>query len=255
METINTNKGRVGNFTSSEIGVLMSNGKAKGTMGEPAYTYIDECNMERRLLRSITDEVDARPLTWGKFLEKRVFNLLGIIYKECSQESIKHPDFSCWWGSPDGEKFDEGKTVIDIKCPKTLKSFCNLVDCMRDENIVEALRKVKSGSKKIGDIYFWQLVSNAILTGAKYAELIVYMPYKNELDEIRAAAFNYDGAEQKSFLWIYGSSDEELPHLIEEGYYKNINTIRFEVLQEWKDELEERVSLASNELDEYFEKK
>ncbi len=64
---------RVGNFTSSEIVALVSKGKEKGSFGKPALTYIEECNMERRLLRSVTDDVSARPLSWGLLVENIAF--------------------------------------------------------------------------------------------------------------------------------------------------------------------------------------
>jgi len=74
MKTI-TDSIRIGNITSSEGAVaVMSNGKAKGSFGAPALTYIEECNFERRLGRSIETESNARPLTWGKFIEGRVLN-------------------------------------------------------------------------------------------------------------------------------------------------------------------------------------
>jgi len=54
---------RNGNFTSSEIFRLMKPGKAKGSYSVDVQTYIDECNRERRLRRSIEVQTDARPLT------------------------------------------------------------------------------------------------------------------------------------------------------------------------------------------------
>src|SRR3990172_2945044 len=110
---INNSEKRIGNFTSSEISALMSKSK-DGGFGKPALTYIEECNMERRLGRSLTDEVSARPLTWGKLVEVKAFELLGLDYKISSQETDLHPEISYWAGSSDGNKFDEGKTVFDI---------------------------------------------------------------------------------------------------------------------------------------------
>src|SRR5687768_14058682 len=128
-QTINQSKIRVGNFTSSEIVALTKNGKAKDSLGVPAYTYIEECNYERKLGRSIDTESNARPLSWGKLVEGRLFELLGIEYKLVSQESIQHPAIPYWAGSPDAQKFEsnnDSDTVVEIKCPITLKSFCQL---------------------------------------------------------------------------------------------------------------------------------
>lgn len=234
---ITENKARIGNFTSSEIFALTTKGKIEGSFGKPALTYIDECNMERRLGRSLNDESNARPLIWGKFLESRAFELLGLEYILSSDETIVHPEISFWSGSKDGEKLDEGKTVIDIKCPITLKSFCQIVDCKTIEEVRENHRD--------GEKYYWQLVSNAILTKSKYAELIVYLPYRSELNAIREMASNFDG-DQNKIAWIGFAEDNELPYLIDGGHYKNLNIIRFEVPESDKKFLTERVIKAGD---------
>lgn len=224
------NKPRIGNFTSSEIVALTKVGKDKVSFGAPALTYIEECNMERRLGRSLTDESNAKPLTWGKLLESRAFELLGLEYSLSSTETDVHPNIPYWAGSKDGMKFDEGKTVIDIKCPITLKSFCQLVQPLYDgltgNLAMEAIRE----NHKDGDMYYWQLVSNSILNNTKFAELIVYVPYLSELPEIKLLA---DG--NPNAYWIAMAGEDELPYLIDGGYYKNLNTIRFEVPQADKD--------------------
>lgn len=231
------NTARVGNFTSSEIAALTKLAKDGKSFGTPAMTYISECNMERRLGRSITDEVNAKPLVWGKLLEGLVFDLLGLEYILVSQETCVHNSIPYWSGSPDGVKdFD---TVIDIKCPLTLKSFCQLVDPLyQGLDGIHAMTAIRE-THKDGEKYYWQLVSNAILKNAPYAELIVYMPFYSELPAIRSAAEGNKGA-----YWIWGASDDELPNLVEGGYYKNLNVIRFEVPQEDKDYLTERVMAA-----------
>lgn len=222
------NKERIGNFTSSEIFKLTAEGKVKGTFGKPALTYIDEKNMERRLGRPVDCETNAKALTWGKFIEYRCFDLLGIDYKFCSQDTISHPEIDFWKGSPDAQKFDEGLTLIDIKSPITLTSFCQLVDPIYDGLTgIEAINKVRE-THKDGDKYYWQIVSNAILTGSKYGELIVYMPYQSEIEDIKIAVKNYDG-DNNSLMWIYYANENELPYLIDGGYYKNLNIIRFEI--------------------------
>lgn len=233
---------RIGAFTSSEIAKLMKNGKAKDSLGKPALTYIDEKNMERRLGRSLDNETNARPLTWGQLIERRVFELLGTEYQLKSQETIIHPEYSFWAGSPDANKFDEGRTVCDIKSPMTLKSFCQLVDPMVVDGLIgiEAMEKIRENHDK-GDDYYWQLVSNAVLTNSKYAELIVYVPYFSELQEIRRFASESDLENEHRYYWVNNAVDEELPYLQDNGFYKNINVIRFEVPEADKQALIGRV--------------
>jgi hypothetical protein len=229
---------RNGNFTSSGIAALMAQGKTKGSFGVPALTYIDEKNMERRLERSITAEIGAHSLLWGTLCEPRAFSILSTSYKLCSSETLSHPDIEFWKGSPDAEKFDEGKTVCDIKCPITLKSFCQFVDSFARGGIDEVRDTHKDGEK-----YYWQVVSNAVLTKAKYGEIIVYCPYESELQSIRLRA---EG--NPKYYWVWGSLDEELPYLRDGGFYKNINVLRFEIPVSDKIALHERVVEAGKML-------
>lgn len=244
-QTITQNTLRIGRFTSSAISALMSVSKDKSSFGKPALTYIAEKNMERRLGRSLSIESNARPLTWGKMVERRAFDILGTEYKLCSADTIPHKEHgTIWSGSPDLVKFDEGRTVVDIKCPITLKSFCQFADCT-------TIDQVREGHPD-GDDYYWQLVSNAILTNSKYAELIVYCPYQSELKEIREMASNYEG-DQNKVAWINWSGDDDLPYLPDGGYYKNLNVIRFEVPKNDKDLLTEKVLAAGKLLVEFKE--
>jgi len=250
MKTI-TDSIRIGNITSSEGAVaVMSNGKAKGSFGAPALTYIEECNFERRLGRSIETESNARPLTWGKFIEGRVFDLLGLEYQLVSQETIQHPEIKHWVGSPDAIKKDESgvKTVVDIKAPITPKSFCQLIAPLYYEVPLSgdlAMTAIR-GEHKEGNKYYWQLVSNAILTGAKYAELVVYVPYKSEIEEIQQQAAPSTDA-PTNVNWIYYANEDELPWIPDGGFYKNLNIIRFEVPVADKIELHNRM-VAAGEL-------
>jgi hypothetical protein len=203
--------------------------------------------MERRLQRCIDNETNARPVSWGKILEGFAFGQLGLEYQLCSQETIVHPEIPFWSGSPDGLKFDEGKTLIDLKNPMTLKSFCQLVDPIYDglEGIdaMDALRE----THKDGEKYYYQLVSNGILSGSKYAELIVCVPYHSQLEEIREYVRNYDG-NQNPIMWISYAEDNELPYIVDKGYYKNINIIRFAIPEIDKELLTQRVKAAGKML-------
>ncbi len=235
--TITTNKARIGNFTSGKIAALTARAKDGKSFGKPALNYIEEKNMERRLGRALDVESNAKPLSWGKLVEARVFELLGTEYQITSTETDVHPMYDFWAGSKDGIKHMEGgNAVFDIKCPLTMKSFCQFADCKTIEDVIER--------HPDGETYFWQLVSNAIINGLDKAELIVYCPYKSELPEIRDLASSYDGNQNK-MAWVYFAEDEDLPYLVDGGYYKNIVVIPFDVTEEHKTELTERVLAAS----------
>jgi hypothetical protein len=234
---------RNGNLTSSEIVAVTTLDRSGKNPGKPFFTYVEEKNMERRLGRCLDSESNARPLVWGRLLEPRAFEQLGLEYSLNSDETICHPEIGYWKGSPDGFKYGKRKTVIDIKCPITLKSFCQLVQPIYDGfNGMEAMNKIRE-THKDGEKYFWQLISNACITDSDFTELIVYAPYESELEEIKRSAEGVDGC-----MWIQFATENELPFLKDGGYYKNLNIIRFEVSQEDKDFLTERVKLAGSML-------
>lgn len=252
------NKLRIGNFTSSEIVALMSLGKrpmtaeelaarpksGKGSkttlvedvtvMGAAALTYIKDKKRERKLGRCLDTESNARPLTWGKLLEKRAFDLLGLEYKLTSTETDVHPEIPYWSGSKDGLRFGEKKAVIDFKAPITLRSFCDYVECADMAEI--------RANHSDGESHYWQLVSNACINGCDHAELIIYMPYYSEIQAIRDLAQQQSSEDVYKYYWIGSSHDDDVP-FIPDGCeaYKNLYVFPFEIPREDKELLKKRV--------------
>ena len=241
METIKENISRVGNFTSSQIWKLMSNGKTPGTLGKPALTYIQEKNFERKLQQLLDSETNSRPTTWGKLCEEFAFQQLGMDYRLQSQSTYTHPDYECWKGSADCIKFElHHQVVVDIKCPFTRKSFC----LFNEITTADELRN----NHPDGEAYFWQLVSNAIINNCTHAELIVFMPYKSQLESIRELCNHMPDEETYQYFWIANSLDEDLPYLIDDGYYKNMHIISFEISEDDKQALTDRVAMCCHML-------
>jgi hypothetical protein len=225
---MNTQK-RLGRFTSSEIYNLTKKDRSGKKFGQAALTYIEEKNYERKLGRRLTEQISARPLEWGKLVEQRAFEVLGLEYQLVSDTTIEHstmPDI--WAGSPDGVK---NGVVMDIKCPYTIKSFCQFYDINDKESLIN--------NHKSGEQYYWQLVSNAILTNVDRAELIIYCPYKSELDIIRGMA------KEQLIKWFDYAMDDELPYILDNGYYNHLKIINLEIPQEDKHYLTNCVIEAS----------
>jgi hypothetical protein len=206
--SIQLNKNRIGNISSSNIHKIMGSKK-------PKETYLTELSYERRLGRSLSNETTSKPTSWGHLLEGIVFNQLGREYSLVSDETIKHPDLDYWCGSPDGYTND---SVIDIKCPFTLKSFVELVD-IKDIDTFKYERPE----------YYWQLVSNSILTNKPFAELIVYCPYEKDLGVIRKMAQDVNAEDLYKYYWLANSTDEELPYILTDSDFKDLNIFKFEV--------------------------
>jgi len=241
---------RLGRITSSWIAALMSNGKKEGTFGAPFYTAVDECVMEAKLGLPLDAEVNSRPLSWGNCCEKHVLeapNILSTEYRPQSKGTLMHPTIQRWAGTPDALKFkgSEPFAVCDVKCPYTRKSFATFSEC-------KTIEEVRTNHKD-GEKYYWQLVSNAILTGVDVAELIVFAPYFSELQAIRDIADSWpDESETFRFKWIAFASYKELPYINEDGHYKHLHTIQFEVPQADKDALTARVLAAAELIEARF---
>lgn len=229
---------RNGNFSSSNVWKLTKEGKKTGTFGEKALTYIKEKKYERKLKRSINTDAQTRPTLWGTFLEGRVHSLLGLAYEHVNDVTLVHSKYNYWVGSPDFLK-RKTKVVCDSKCPQP-KAFCELI-----ENCSQGVEVFK----KEHEDYYWQLVSNAIITESEYIELIVYMPYESELEEIRAEAENFDGLDQYKYRFIAESSKHQLAYLPNDSDYKNLNVFRFPLIKEDAEFLEQKIILAYAELE------
>jgi hypothetical protein len=219
---------RTANFTSSSISKLTKLARNGEDFGAPALTYIEEKIMEAKLGRELQAEVDAQPTKWGTIMEPFAFDHIGLEYRLISKKRYHHPKLP-WSGMPD---VITEELIGDIKCPWTLKAFCKLVDAMGD---IEAL-------KKASPEYYWQLVSNAILCRKKKALLIVFAPYKEQLNDVRKhamAQLDVDGS------FINYKEDNELPYLLKGKFYKNINEYEFTVPKDDIDFLTKKVTEAS----------
>lgn len=206
------NQERVGRFSSSSIYKLTALDK-KGGFGKPALTYIQEKQWEMLLGRELVSDKDTRPTSWGLHNEQRVFDLLPLEYRLEIHKRYFHKDNAFWCGSPDivAEDF-----CGDIKCTWSLKSFCEGVDSFGN---IEKFKDVKPE-------WYWQIVSNCILTEKKHGEIVIYCPYKKELKEIKDDA---NQSAHPAYAFISFLDDEQLPYLHEGGFYKNLNQWRFEI--------------------------
>lgn len=227
------NKERIGNFTSSQIYKLMTNGKAAGSMGVPALTYIKEKQLEIRLGRSVDVEKYSPEMAWGKLMELRVFDMLPFGYELTSQKTDMHPTIKNWSGSKDVIKPVE--KIGDIKCYYP-KNFALFSDVLMQQDI--ALFREEFPQE------YWQLVSNAIINEVSRVESILYCPYLSELEEIREMAENYDGDDVWQYRFIAESPSSRLPYIPDGGYYKNLITFEFEVPKEDIKALTGRVMMA-----------
>ena len=251
-------KRRDSNFSSSAIYKLASKGRGALTIenvGSSFHTYVKEKKRERKLKRSISNSVNTRPIIWGKVFELYIFaKKLDTSFSDMNGVGrLTHTEYDQWTGIPD--TFRKIALVVgDIKSPSSLTKFCDLV-----EHTLEGLESFKANHAD----YYWQLVSSAILTGVDKAELLFYIPYLSELKDIKEFVLNIQEEDLPLDLelfqieWIaheitgyieFGKKPLQIPYLPNESEYKNFNTFIFDVPQEDKDFLTERVKMAIEQL-------
>ena len=222
MSSIRESEVRLSRITSSECSRVLS----KKTQD----TYIEQIQNQKKLKRSLQKEANAKPLLWGHLCEsylksKPEFN---IKYPNVDEVTIIHPEINHWCGTPDSLLED---TVVDIKAPWTLQSFVDLLKII-DKKDIEFF-------KKENPKYYWQLVSNSIITNKKFAELIVYCPYYEELSDL--ILHINDRVELMNCRVFTFLEFDELPYIYKDSEFKDLNIFKFEVPNEDKQLLTETI--------------
>lgn len=230
---------RIGNFSSSNNYKLCASLKS-GEPSEAFYTYVKEKMFERKLGRSLEMGAHSNSMTWGSFLEPRVFENLPRTYEMIHKETLIHPEYNFLVGTPD---FRVPKIKIsELKCFEP-KNFASYVSAL----LTEDTEKIKKEHPK----EYWQMVSNSCIENVPFAEAIVYMPYEKEMAEIIELANDPLYYEPLGFLpwqvrFIQEKSNNELAVLPNNSKFKNLNIFEFEVPKEDKDFLEKRAIMADN---------
>lgn len=229
---------RTGKFTSSNISKLMSKGRGPFSLentGKPFDTYIQEKVWEAKLGRELDTEITARSTSWGNLMELFFFEKhLDLRWSEVHKKRYEHPALP-WSGAPDMVSENE---VGDVKSPYTLRSFCELSDiAQKPIGAMEELKSVKPD-------YYWQLVSNAILTGINDVSLYIHgveSDYYNDLIDFSESMID----NLNSYAWISFSQPEQLPLIPKNSDYPPISNISFTVPEEDKKMLTARVEMAT----------
>ena len=235
-------------FTSSQMSRLCASIK-NGSPSSAFYTYVEEVFFAIMAGRSLEVQVNTIPVKWGKLLECVVFNELGLSYKMEHKNTIVSKTLDRHSGTPD--LIVPGVKVGEIKC-YWLKKFIAFSLCL-DGGDIEQL-KLKFPSE------YWQVVSNAMLVGVDRAELISFLPTKESLIEIIENVNNGSLLSDNGLFaadYRFMSTDDftieeilsKLPYLPENSKMESLNQFEFEIPQEDKEFLTDRVRLAQVELE------
>jgi len=257
------NKKRISNFTSSQMYRLVGLGtrnatkeeiaefkkenpksqkktiKCENTFDEKAYTYIEEKIYEKALKRSIDTGAYSQSMAWGKFLEKRVNDNLGMEYSLISKTTFSHPKYDFWTGSPDFVV--QNIKDAELKCyePKNFASYATALLTENTEIIKEKHPKE-----------YWQIISNSIILGVPKGEAILYMPYESEMDEVRELAENPEYLQQIGMMpwevrFIVEKSNSQLAVLPDDSSFPNLIKFEFDIPVKDAEFLTKRVLMAS----------
>lgn len=261
-----SNVNRIGRFTSSKIHVLMTYGNRPMTeeelkahklenpksqkrniedgFGAGALTYIKQRRAERSLVRSIDTNFYNQSMAWGKCMEAYLYwekGLLGFEYSLTSQETLLHPEYNFFSGSPDliTEHFGS-----EIKCYYP-ENFYNYSSCLLMKDVDLLKKEFKEE--------FWQIVANSCILEKEYGEAIAFMPTESQLIEVRRLIEETDFIEkyvkddQWKYRFIYEKPIEELPYIPNSSQYPSLVKFKFKIPQEDKDLLIKRI-LEAEEL-------
>lgn len=172
---------RLGNFTGSRIGDLMTSGKKGELFGKTALSYIYEVCAERDLLQKYIEDdyyfeiyqqqvsFSNKYTDWGHevedFAAERYQLVTGCELEEC--ESIQHPTIPYFSASPDRIAIKNTlRKVVEIKCPLP-KTF------------IEYLAEVKDNEtlKAVNPKYFYQVQAEMSCTGLDKADFVAFCPF------------------------------------------------------------------------------
>jgi hypothetical protein len=194
---------RCGKITSSEVYKIMNSGR-KEFFSQTGKSYI-----KAKVAEYLTQEPISRPTTyameWGNSHEFEAITVLKEkIENEVTYHGIGNPEFFSggrfWGGSPDALTQD---CVIEVKCPFN-----------SSEHLEHLLFKNAEDLKEYAPEYYWQIVSNMLLTNKEKAMFISYDPRFPEDMRLKILEFNLDKSDSKNLIDRLEMATKEIEQII-----------------------------------------
>lgn len=176
-------KARLGNFTGSQVGNLMTSAREKGKVfGKTAEHYIEQIAGERminpvyinddELFQQYLDyaSISTKDMRWGQEQESAARELYAkMTYSMVAEvSSCKHDTIPHFAASPDAIVIGFDGSILrclEIKCPKiaTFIKYMSIID--------------GASLKATEPMYYWQVMAEMECTGAPAADFIAYNPW------------------------------------------------------------------------------
>lgn len=196
---------RKGKITSSEISKILGEGKAKGDLlGATAKSYLMSRVSEK--LGGFTERTENKATKWGTAMEPEAIKMFENKFNVEVEEAPFIEFMKHYGGSPDGLIGYNG--LIEVKSPYNSTNHFSYL-----------LIKSVEDFKRIKPEYYWQCVSNIIVTGRAYCTFITFDPRVEQ------------GYQLGTFIVQRSEVQEDINHLLE----------RVRIAGEYMDELENRI--------------
>ena len=236
---------RFARATSSEIYRACAGNKVESP-NKPFYTYAEEKALEKMLGRSLSVQVSARPLAWGSLMECVVYEGMGLGYAMTHKQTIISKYFpNIHSGTPD---LIADNKIGEIKCP-FLKNYMLLaIDILKED--IEVLKKNHAE-------YYWQMVSNAILTKKSRVELICFIPKRKELLEVFELIHTEEFLEKynlnvSDYVYYTPENIESFNYMPDECEFPNLTKFEFEVPMDDIMFLQARIKMFEEEVNKKY---
>ena len=175
---------RLGNFTGSQVGLLMKKGRTD-YFSATAKTYIYQVASERDMNPEVVNDdvefdkylhqvcINTKSMQWGTDQEENARELYERITGRHIVEtgSCKHPTIEYFASSPDGYYYDEEtgeKGCLEIKCPIQSTFMKYRSEIYDSESLLDTKPE-----------YFYQCMAHMMCTGAQWTDFVVYNPFQN----------------------------------------------------------------------------
>ncbi len=176
-------KARLGNFTGSQVGNLMTSAREKGKVfGKTAEHYIDQIAGERLINPVYVDDdelfrqyleyasISTKDMRWGQEQEGAARELYAKMTGNQVHEvsSCKHDAIPHFAASPDAIIYNRDGSpfrCLEIKCPK-IATFMKYL-CITDGASLKAAEPM----------YYWQVMAEMECTGAQSTDFVAYNPW------------------------------------------------------------------------------
>lgn len=188
--TVDWYKARLGHFTGSEVGTLMQSSREKDKLfGKDATKYIYQIVAERTMNSTYIEDndmfnlylsetnVETKAMQLGTQKEK-VAREVYSKFQKCNvfeRGFIEHPAMKYYGASPDGVITDNDKEDGNIVGGIEIKSVGQVNFIMYKNEC-----KTAADLKKINSKYYYQVISEIAVTGAKWWDFVVFCPYQKD---------------------------------------------------------------------------